>query len=156
MGKNLDLKSKEILLLPPNTTARLQPMCVGIIAAVKLCYRAIQFEILLDLVDEGVENILNIDHLTDIWNSLLADIVTDIIANCWRDTGRVDPGVHGPGVLPLHGSVASKDNDFNEDKSVVANLIKSLAYSISRMYINSILCAEDTVAHTEEFSEEIL
>ena len=76
--------------LPPNTTAHLQPLDAGIIAALKARYRNIFVKWLIDLYDTGLQtqkaNLKNaIDFLAEAWDSLPAEA----IQNCWRHTGII-------------------------------------------------------------------
>ncbi|GMF37964.1 unnamed protein product [Phytophthora lilii] len=85
--------------LPPNTTAFLQPMDAGIIAAFKRAYRRKQIRWVYNKIKSGeeikVSNVYNVDQLQamswskEIWQELQGKAT---IENCFRHTGIVFNG----------------------------------------------------------------
>ena len=80
-----ELSNIEIILLPPNTTSKLQPLDAGIIAAFKKHYRRRQLAYALDLMDAGsVANPYKVSQLQAMrwtvraWNGL----DQSVFANC--------------------------------------------------------------------------
>lgn len=94
------LDNVEVYFLPPNTTSKIQPMDAGIIAAVKVKYRNVQYSHALDRADADVGKIYKVDQLTamrwmrDIWD----EIPAKVISNCWNHTGVM--GLPGPDPHP--------------------------------------------------------
>lgn len=88
----MELKSVTVVFLPPNTTAKLQPMDAGIIASFKRRYRHRQLEHALDVEEQGSQaNIYMLDQLTAMkWiKSCWREVPSDAILNCFRHTGLV-------------------------------------------------------------------
>ncbi|CAB5367834.1 unnamed protein product [Rhizophagus irregularis] len=87
---DIKLTNIELAYLPPNTTAHLQPMDVGIIHSFKSKYK---WEFCMHLIrqfDSGIDrekNKLNvkeaIDYIAEAWNS----VSSTTIRNCWIKTG---------------------------------------------------------------------
>lgn len=89
---DMELKSVTVVFLPPNTTAKLQPMDAGIIASFKRRYRHHQLEHALDVEEQGTQaNIYMLDQLTAMkWiKSCWREVPSDAILNCFRHTGLV-------------------------------------------------------------------
>ncbi len=86
---NEELSNVELLMLPPNTTSKIQPMDAGIIAAFKRRYRRFQLHDALDKDAEGEADIYHVDQLTAMkwYEAAWKDITPATIANCFRHTG---------------------------------------------------------------------
>ena len=89
MEKLPTLLHVQILFLPKNTTARLQPLDAGIIASVKKRYRKRVVLRAVDLLSSNItENLYAMDirqameNVYDIWENLEASV----IQSCWRKT----------------------------------------------------------------------
>lgn len=75
---NLVLTNVKLCMLPPNTTAFLQPMDAGIIAATKSAYRRRQMERAIDLVEDvsftgkpyAVDQLQAMRWIKDIWGGM--------------------------------------------------------------------------------------
>lgn len=97
------LKSINLQFFPPNLTALLQPMDLGIIRTVKAHYRN---EIVLQMIndiDSGkpiqVINILDcINMVSKIWDN---KVTSKIIQNCFRKAGFVDSNFDAEDELPI-------------------------------------------------------
>lgn len=89
----LELQNVEVLMLPPNTTSKIQPMDAGIIAAFKRHYRRFQMNHALMNEELGARDIYKVDQLTAMrwckaaWN----EISQATIANCFQHTGLFNP-----------------------------------------------------------------
>lgn len=83
---SLPLEAVAVHFLPPNTTARLQPLDAGIIAAFKSGYRKRQLRRAIELDEAGQTNLYKIDVLTAMrWAVQSWDEVSAAtIQNCWR------------------------------------------------------------------------
>ena len=83
-----DLCFVHVEFLPPNTTSKLQPMDAGIINCLKRRYRTAQYNRALDVLEDGGENIYNIDQLTAMKypQKLWSEIPADVIEHCWFST----------------------------------------------------------------------
>ncbi|KAF0713856.1 Aste57867_4181 [Aphanomyces stellatus] len=96
----VDLTNVRVLLLPPNTTAWLQPMDAGIIASFKSHYKRRQMDNVIEILDnrpadlalpDYPKNLYAVDVLTAMkWlTEAWADVTPSTIRNCWRHTGIV-------------------------------------------------------------------
>ncbi|RHY51880.1 hypothetical protein DYB34_004871 [Aphanomyces astaci] len=90
------LTNVRMLMLPPNTTAFLQPMDAGIIAAFKSHYKRRQMDHVVDMIDDPTvesgrepRNLYAVDVLTAMrWSVSAWNCVTSTtIRNCWAHTG---------------------------------------------------------------------
>ena len=83
------LSNVDVILLPPNTTSKLQPLDAGIIAAFNWRYRRFEMERAMDLIEENVKNIYNVDDMTAMkWiKSIGMNFDSSIIRNCWKHSG---------------------------------------------------------------------
>jgi len=106
---NLKLTNVEFRFLPPNTTAKLQPLDLGIIRAFKARYRKHMIKHLLTQIDtcESASelcknvNVLKAIHWTvRSWN----ETKTSTIESCFRDAG-----------FPLDASLSSEVEDTDDD-----------------------------------------
>ncbi|KAF0685318.1 Aste57867_22763 [Aphanomyces stellatus] len=94
---DVDLTNVRVFMLPPNTTAWLQPMDAGIIAAFKRYYKRRQVDHVIKTMEcRTVEslpakNLYGVDVLTAMeWLKESWDEVSSItIRNCWKHTGIV-------------------------------------------------------------------
>ncbi|XP_033230852.1 tigger transposable element-derived protein 4-like [Belonocnema kinseyi] len=80
------LKAIKAVHLPPNLTAKLQPMDEGIIKNLKVNYRRRIIKRLLKASDEkmGLTDLNSLDAIFDL-NKAWADVTSDTIANCfWK------------------------------------------------------------------------
>jgi hypothetical protein len=98
-AKDLALTNVKVRKLPPNTTAFLQPMDAGIIAAFKLRYRRKQVEWVYGKIKRGedigkkayaVDQRQAMEWCEEIWHDMKN---TPTIGNCFRHTGVVFNGV---------------------------------------------------------------
>ena len=125
----VELQNTTIRKLPPNTTAKLQPLDAGVIAAFKTRYRRMQcdlalsrYEMFLSGEEPGNEafnprNLYNVDirqameWTKECWSRISAET----IRNCWRHTG-------------LTGNVCEMepDNDREEATAELAQCMESL------------------------------
>ncbi|KAE9047455.1 hypothetical protein PR001_g4203 [Phytophthora rubi] len=90
----MNLRAVTVVLLPPNTTARLQPLDAGIIASFKRRYRCRQLQHALDLDEAGASaDIYAVDQLTTMrWlKACWYEVPASVVLNCFRHTGLV-PG----------------------------------------------------------------
>lgn len=79
----------EVVYLPPNLTAWIQPMDAGIIWTFKANYRRRLCQHALDLDVQGVANPYNVSQLDGMRLASRAwdDVTPATIRNCWRHTG---------------------------------------------------------------------
>ena len=83
-----NLKSIELIFLPPNTTSKLQPMDQGVIRSLKAYYKALALQRLVVAIDKGkdlpVFSILDAMKMLDLaWQK----VKTFTIVNCFAKTG---------------------------------------------------------------------
>ena len=93
-----DYPNLEIVALPPNTTSKLQPLDVGIIAAFKCQIRRQQLEHALDILDnDDNPRPYKVDQLTAMrWaRNAWRNMKSTVIQNCWRHTGLLSVSVPG-------------------------------------------------------------
>lgn len=105
----IKLSHVEIRMLPPNTTAHLQPQDAGVIKAFKAKIRELQQMRIVDRLDELLDragdspiddNDIEALHLTDVleamrWAELAwMEVSHNTIANCWRHTRILDEDVY--------------------------------------------------------------
>lgn len=82
---NLVLTNVKIHMLPPNTTAFLQPMDAGIIAVAKRAYWNKQMERAIDLIEDGnvtgkpyaVDQLQAMRWFQEIWDSMPAKTIAN-------------------------------------------------------------------------------
>lgn len=92
--KNVEgLECIELLFLPPNTTASLQPLDQGIIQYVKGKYRRHVLERMLLCMEAGREYNLNLLSALHILAHVWSNTPAEVIANCFRHSGFVRPDV---------------------------------------------------------------
>ncbi|XP_033213985.1 tigger transposable element-derived protein 4-like [Belonocnema kinseyi] len=86
--------TSSVVHLPPNLTAKLQPMDQGIIKNLNVNYRRRIIKRLLKASDEkmGWSDLNLLDTIFDL-NKAWADVTSDTIANCFRKAGFVKPDV---------------------------------------------------------------
>jgi len=90
---DLELGNVRVVMLPPNSTSKIQPMDAGIIAAFKKRYRRSQLYRALDLEEAGSDDIYKVDQLQAMkwavaaWN----DISSTTISNCWKHCQILHP-----------------------------------------------------------------
>ncbi|CAB4481139.1 unnamed protein product [Rhizophagus irregularis] len=89
----VDLTNIELVYLPPNTTAHLQPMDAGIIHSFKAKYKQEFCRHLIRQFDSGVDHVKNklnikeaIDYIAESWNN----VTPTTIQNCWIKTETAD------------------------------------------------------------------
>lgn len=94
------LSHVEFYFLPPNTTAKLQPLDAGIIASVKMRYRQRHLDRAVDLADVVVNDTYKIGILSAMrWlSSEWADVTKETIVNFWKTTGILSEGLLLPAV----------------------------------------------------------
>lgn len=114
------LNNVEVLFLPPNTTAHIQPCDAGIIASMKVRYRMFQMERALELCEEEVSKEI---YKVDVLSAMLAmkriwdDLPQSSISNCWKHTGLLSPNN-----MP-HTPAPERNNEETELMSVVQRLV---------------------------------
>lgn len=89
---DIELENVRLLFLPPNCTAKVQPMDAGVIAAFKRHYRRFHLQNAVDRDERGETNLYKVDLLTAMRWSKAAweEISRTTIANCFRHTGLFD------------------------------------------------------------------
>lgn len=92
--EGLTLSHVEVVFLPPNLTAWLQPMDAGIIRAFKGKYRSLFAQHALDRDAAGISEPYKIDQLEAmrLADSAWDDVSPETIQNCWRHTGICPEG----------------------------------------------------------------
>lgn len=105
------LSNVTLHLLPPNTTAHLQPQDAGIISSFKSAIGELRNRHVVDKlddlllrvaaddeenIDKLVESLHNVDILTAMrWaNEAWSSVTKSTIANCWRHTGILDSDIY--------------------------------------------------------------
>jgi|GraSoiStandDraft_52_1057288.scaffolds.fasta_scaffold34078_1 hypothetical protein len=104
------LSNVDIHFLPPNTTAKIQPMDAGIISSFKRHYRNLHIRWILSEIQKGKNirdlkmNVLQaINYITKSWE----EIMPLTISNCWKHTNILPTNVNvGPSELPCDSSPA--------------------------------------------------
>ncbi|BFI29838.1 hypothetical protein MPTK2_3g06440 [Marchantia polymorpha subsp. ruderalis] len=83
---SVELENIVVLLLPPNTTSKLQPMDAGIIAAFKRRYRRLYIRRAIDIEEAGVTDLYKLNQLTTMdWAKAAWNEITPVtIHNCFR------------------------------------------------------------------------
>ncbi|KAG6610408.1 CENP-b protein 1 [Phytophthora cinnamomi] len=86
---DVQLTYVEVVFLPPNATAVLQPLDGGIIACFKAHYRRFHLMHALEVADQQQKNWFEVDILTAMKSVATAwsEVSTDTVANCWRKCG---------------------------------------------------------------------
>ena len=83
-----NLKSIELIFLPPNTTSKLQPMNQGVIRALKAYYKALALQKLVVAIDKGKDlPVFSILDATKMLNLVLQKVKTSTIINCFGKAG---------------------------------------------------------------------
>ncbi|CAB4441110.1 unnamed protein product [Rhizophagus irregularis] len=103
---------ENLIYLPPNTTAHLQPMDAGIIHSFKSKYKQEFCKHLIQQFDNGIDrkrNKLNIKEAIDYIAEAWEDVTPTTIQNCWKKTG----------ILPASDFLVDDSNmqDFEIDES---------------------------------------
>ncbi|GBC13711.2 tigger transposable element-derived protein 6-like [Rhizophagus irregularis DAOM 181602=DAOM 197198] len=113
----VDLTNIELVYLPPNTTAHLQPMDAGIIHSFKAKYKQEFCRHLIRQFDSGVDHVKNklnikeaIDYIAESWNN----VTPTTIQNCWIKTG----------ILPSCDDDNTDEEDLDDDE--LENLLINL------------------------------
>ncbi|CAB4402409.1 unnamed protein product [Rhizophagus irregularis] len=113
----VDLTNIELVYLPPNTTAHLQPMDAGIIHSFKAKYKQEFCRHLIRQFDSGVDHVKNklnikeaIDYIAELWNN----VTPTTIQNCWIKTG----------ILPSCDDDNMDEEDLDDDE--LENLLINL------------------------------
>ena len=104
------LSNVNIHFLPPNTTAKIQPMDAGIISSFKRHYRNLHIRWMLSEIEKGKNvkdlkmNVLQaINYITKSWE----EITPLTISNCWKHTNILPAYVSAePSELPCNSSPA--------------------------------------------------
>lgn len=137
----------EAIFRPSNSITRLQPMDASIVAAIKLRYRAKQYEGALYLSDKGIDNIYNIDLLCTMWwiKHVWDFFPMSVIPNIKKHTGVLNKGRH------FQAFTVAPENHLMEEEGNVDALVSQLATPVTRTHLDTILSAKDNVAHTETF-----
>ena len=87
---HLSLSHITVHFLPPNTTARLQPLDAGIIECLKRRYRKLFLRWRLERMEAGEESKrINLLQVTRFITDAYDQISNEIIRNCWRSTNIV-------------------------------------------------------------------
>jgi len=89
VAEGVSLSNVEIHFLPPNTTAKIQPMDAGIIMSFKKHYRRYHIQWMLEQIESGedaknlkMSTLLAIQYIIQAWD----DVTSDVISNCWKAT----------------------------------------------------------------------
>ena len=142
------LSHVEVFHLPPNTTSRLQPLDLGIIAAMKVKYRRCQMEYAVDLLDEDVRDVYKVDILTAMfWISNIWKTISDeTIRNCWGTTG----------IVPAYECVyENTTNDLDaQDRTDLHDFIQRVVPVSRRLSVDDLLCFDQEIECTQVLSEE--
>lgn len=143
------LAAVKVAFLPPNTTARLQPMDAGIIACLKRRYRTVQYNRALDALDDNPENIYKIDQLTamkyikSVWNG----IPGTVIRNCWKSCGLlVNTDFNSSGVYL---------NDVEEENNILKGVVSELVGTRRMVSIADLLNSDDADVLEEVHDEDL-
>lgn len=85
------IEKVDVCFLPPNCTSNIQPLDSGIIASMKIRYRSLKLEHVLDLASMDSRDIYKVGILTDMkWmNTVWNDTTANCIRNCWCVTGMM-------------------------------------------------------------------
>ena len=85
------MSNTEIIFLPPNTTAKVQPMDAGIISAFKNRYKKMFWSNAIKLSEKQSNDIYKVDQLTAMrWCSVAwKEITPETICNCFSHTDLV-------------------------------------------------------------------
>lgn len=84
------VENVDVVFLPPKTTSKLQPLDAGIIAALKIRYRQLQYDHAIDRIDAGIDNVYKVDQLTVMrWMRNICDQSTRRLRLCQRR--RISP-----------------------------------------------------------------
>ena len=102
------LSNVDIHFLPPNTTAKIQPMDAGIISSFKRHYRSLHIRWILSEVQKG-KNIKDlkmeaINYVIKSWE----EITPLTISNCWNHTN----------ILPTHVNAQPSELSYNDSATV--------------------------------------
>ena len=128
------LTNVEILFLPPNTTAKLQPMDAGIIACLKRGYRKWQYEMAVDNLNATLTNIYMVDQLVamKVVKAVWQVLSSLTVYNCWTATRLL--------TMPNE----TRDSTIHSEDDDVNSLIERLVPDPSRMSLSEILNCDST------------
>ncbi|RWS05717.1 tigger transposable element-derived protein 4-like protein, partial [Leptotrombidium deliense] len=87
---SLELKNIEFLFLPPNVTCKLQPLDLGVIAALKLKYRTRFVKFLIqsyetDILKQKLDLLTAVKYVVESWT----DVSNETIVNCWKKSSLI-------------------------------------------------------------------
>ena len=127
------LTNVEIVFLPPNTTAKLQPMDAGVIAYLKRGYRKWQYEMAVDNLNATLTNIYKVDQLVamKVVKAVWQELSSLTVHNCWTATGLLTTPNE------TRDSTIHSEDDVN-------SLIEKLVPARSRMSLSGNLNCEST------------
>ena len=88
VAEGVSLSNTEILFLPPNTTAKIQPMDAGIIMSFKKHYRRYHVRWMLEQIESGedtknlrMSTLLAIQYIIQAWDNATSDVISN-----WKAT----------------------------------------------------------------------
>ncbi|UYV79285.1 hypothetical protein LAZ67_17001909 [Cordylochernes scorpioides] len=84
---NDGLSNIKIHFLPPNMTASLQPLDIGIIKSFKAQYRKLHLQKMVELADAHLPTELRLDYAVRYCKMAWDSVSPDSISNCWNHTG---------------------------------------------------------------------
>jgi len=117
------LSNIDLYFLPPNTTAKIQPMDAGIISSFKRHYRSLHVRWLLseirkgnDIKDLKMDVLQAINYIIRSWE----EITPLTISNCWKHTKILPTNINAESTeilntnsVPTSGELAQAVNDLN-------------------------------------------
>ena len=155
---DLVLTHTNVLMLPPNTTSKIQPMDAGIIAAFKRRYRRFQLRDAIDKDEHGIRDIYKVDQLRAMrWALAAWNDITDVtICNCFKHTKLIDDEMHvlDEGNAQNDANILTRENEIDQE---IVQAITSLRVS-EPMALHLLLNpdAENAAAHQVFTDEDFL
>lgn len=140
------LSNVTVKFLPPNTTSKIQPLDAGIIASLKLRYRAFQLERALDLIDQDVKAIYKVDILSAMFmvKTIWSDMDAKVIDNCWRHT-KLESGDN-----------RVEHNLLRDDEDRVLSAMDGLIHTNARMSIGMLINLPGEEDHSQIVTDDAL
>ena len=117
------LQAVELILLPPNTTSKLQPMDQGVIRSLKAKYRSAAVKLYINRIESGQElpkvSILDgMKFLVQAWNR----VTKDTVQNCFKRAG-ISKDTQVDAVEEIDGLFKSLRSDLDELRLLDQSLV---------------------------------
>ena len=110
-----NLESITLIFLPPNATSRLQPCDMGIIKNLKVKYRKLVAQRLLDSIEAKTTLEINVLDAMQTLRSAWRDVTVQTVANCFRQAGFANSLCSGGSASADSADAETEDNEDDDD-----------------------------------------